>query len=163
VDAETLKTQTVTVMDHIQTNSKINTIKHLFKPKTFVLGFSFYIIILLKIQVKIYFSTIPFLSNFDWPWRISKRNTNKKSQIECIEYYAFNINSKGFYFIPMKKTSKRGNAGSLNFTTNVFAFEGNDIPVLKNSVFLLQIYCSRIFYLLNCKNTMRAANIFNGS
>jgi hypothetical protein len=107
VDAETLKTQMGTVMDHIQTNSKINTIKHLFKPKTFVLGFSFYIIILLKIQVKIYFSTIPFLSNFDWPWRISKRNTNKKSQIECIEYYAFNINSKGFYFIPMKNFYKR--------------------------------------------------------
>jgi hypothetical protein len=56
-----------------------------------------------------------------------------KSQIEYPEYYTFNINSKGFYSIPMKKTSKRGNAGTLKFTTNVLDFEGNDIPALKNN------------------------------
>lgn len=68
MDAETLKTQMGTAMDHIQINSKTSTIKHLFKPKT-----------------------------------------------------------RSFW------------------------------------VFYLQINCSRVFYLLYRKNTMRAANIFNGS
>lgn len=54
-------------------------------------------------------------------------------KIEIPEYYIFNKRSKGFYFIRMNKDSKNGSIGSLNFRINVFSFDGNNIPALKDN------------------------------
>lgn len=54
------------------------------------------------------------------------------SQLEFPEYYTFNKMSKGFYNVPMKTSSKPSSIGDLRFTTNVFTFEDENIPALKN-------------------------------
>ena len=54
------------------------------------------------------------------------------SQLEFPEYYTFNKMSKGFYNVPMKISSKPSSIGDLRFTTNVFTFEDENIPALKN-------------------------------
>ena len=54
------------------------------------------------------------------------------SQLEFPEYYTFNKMSKGFYNVPMKTSSKPNSIGDLRFTTNVFTFEDENIPALKN-------------------------------
>ncbi len=56
-----------------------------------------------------------------------------KSQVEFPEYYTFNKRSKGFYNVPMKTSSKSGVVGEKNYHVDVFTFEGNDIPALKNN------------------------------
>lgn len=54
-------------------------------------------------------------------------------QIEIPEYYIFNKKSKGYYSPKMNKTSKSGSIGSLNFTLDVFEFDGTNVPALKNN------------------------------
>ena len=61
--------------------------------------------------------------------------------IEIPEYFIFNKRSKGFYNVPMKKTAKNGTIGSLNYRIDVFGFEGDNIPALKNDEpFISSIY-----------------------
>lgn len=61
--------------------------------------------------------------------------------IEIPEYFIFNKRSKGFYNVPMKKTAKNGTIGSLNCRIDVFGFEGDNIPALKNDEpFISSIY-----------------------
>jgi hypothetical protein len=55
------------------------------------------------------------------------------SQVEFPEYYKFNKRSKGFYYIPMKTSSKSGRIGDLDFRTDVCVFEASNIPALKNN------------------------------
>ena len=55
-----------------------------------------------------------------------------KSQVEFPEYYTFNKRSSGFYTVPMKSSSKTNSIGDTRYNINVFTFEGNDIPALKN-------------------------------
>lgn len=56
-----------------------------------------------------------------------------KSQVEFPEYYKFNTRSKGFYTVPMKKSSRSASIGDLKFRTDVLIFEGENIPALKNN------------------------------
>jgi hypothetical protein len=53
-------------------------------------------------------------------------------QVEIPEYFIFNKKSKGYYSVKMEKTTKAGNIGSLNFIVNVFSFNGNNIPSLRD-------------------------------
>ena len=55
------------------------------------------------------------------------------SQIEFPEYYTFKTLSKGFYSVPMINSSKSSNIGDTNFKTEVFSFEGDNIPALKDN------------------------------
>lgn len=55
------------------------------------------------------------------------------SQIEFPEYYTFNQRSKGFYNVPVKKSSKSASIGSLRFRTDILEFEAENIPALKNN------------------------------
>jgi hypothetical protein len=62
-------------------------------------------------------------------------------KIEIPEYYIFNKRSKGFYSVRMNKDSKSGSIGSLDFRINVFSFDGNNIPALKdNEPFISSIH-----------------------
>jgi hypothetical protein len=54
-------------------------------------------------------------------------------KIEIPEYYIFNKRSKGFYSVAMKQGSKTGTIGTTNYTIDVFSFEGNMIPALRNN------------------------------
>lgn len=54
------------------------------------------------------------------------------SKVEFPEYFNFNKRSKGFYNVPMKSSTKSSNIGTLNFRTNIFSFESNNIPALKD-------------------------------
>ncbi|MEO9571273.1 MAG: DUF3857 and transglutaminase domain-containing protein [Polaribacter sp.] len=53
-------------------------------------------------------------------------------RVEVPEYYKYNKRSKGYYSIPMVKTSKTGSIGTLNFRIDVFSFNADNIPALKN-------------------------------
>ncbi len=55
-----------------------------------------------------------------------------ESQVEIPEFFVFNKRSKGFYSVKMIKSVKNGSVGSKNFTINVFSFNGNNIPALKD-------------------------------
>lgn len=64
-----------------------------------------------------------------------------KSQIEIPEYYKYNKRSKGIHNIPMETTSKNGTIGNTNYNVEVYIFEGNDVPALKNDeAFVANIY-----------------------
>ena len=64
-----------------------------------------------------------------------------KSQIEIPEYYKYNKRSKGIHNIPMETTSKSGTIGNTNYNVEVYIFEGNDVPALKNDeAFVANIY-----------------------
>ncbi|QNM84444.1 DUF3857 domain-containing protein [Polaribacter pectinis] len=54
-------------------------------------------------------------------------------QVEIPEYYTFNTKFIGYYTPRMNKTSKNSSIGSLNFTVNVFQFDGLNVPALKNN------------------------------
>lgn len=54
------------------------------------------------------------------------------SKVEFPEFYKFNKRSKGFFSIPMKTSSKSNRIGDASFNTEVFSFEGSNIPALKN-------------------------------
>ena len=56
-----------------------------------------------------------------------------KSQIEFPEYYTFKTIAKGYYSVPMTNTSKGSKIGNTNFRTEIFNFEDENIPVLKNN------------------------------
>ena len=56
-----------------------------------------------------------------------------KSQIEFPEYYSFNKTSKGYYSVPMKTSYKNGNIGDINFNIEVYTFEKDNIPALKDN------------------------------
>lgn len=53
-------------------------------------------------------------------------------QVEIPEYYIFNKRSKGYYVVKMEETSKTQTIGNLNFNINVFKFNGDNIPALKD-------------------------------
>lgn len=55
-----------------------------------------------------------------------------KSRIEVPEYFVFNKRNKGYYNIPVKQTSKTSNIGDINFRTNIYSFESENIPALKD-------------------------------
>ncbi|ARV15334.1 DUF3857 domain-containing protein [Polaribacter sp. SA4-12] len=62
-------------------------------------------------------------------------------KIEIPEYYSFNKRSKGYYSVKMKKDSKSGTVGSTNFRVDVFSFDGNTIPALRdNEPFISSIH-----------------------
>ncbi|WP_165731898.1 DUF3857 and transglutaminase domain-containing protein [Polaribacter sp. 20A6] len=62
-------------------------------------------------------------------------------KIEIPEYFIFNKRSVGFYFVQMEKGSKSGAIGTLDFRIDVFSFNGNNIPALKdNEPFISSIY-----------------------
>ena len=54
-------------------------------------------------------------------------------KIEIPEYYTFNKRSKGYYSVEMKKSSKSGSVGSTNYRVDVFSFDGNTIPALRDN------------------------------
>ena len=54
-------------------------------------------------------------------------------KIEIPEYFIFNKRSKGYYSIEMKKGSRNGVIGSTNYRVDVFSFEGNTIPALRDN------------------------------
>jgi hypothetical protein len=56
-----------------------------------------------------------------------------QSSVEFPEYYSFNRMAKGFYNVAMKTSSKTGRIGDTNFRTDVFIFEDENIPALKNN------------------------------
>ena len=56
-----------------------------------------------------------------------------KSQIEFPEYYTFKTIAKGYYSVPMTNTSKGSKIGNTNFRTEIFNFEDENIPALKNN------------------------------
>ena len=56
-----------------------------------------------------------------------------KSQIEFPEYYTFKTIAKGYYSVPMINTSKGSKIGNTNFRTEIFNFEDENIPALKNN------------------------------
>lgn len=58
---------------------------------------------------------------------------NLKSQVEFPEYYTFNKMSKGFFNVPMKQSSKVDRIGDTSYTVNIFTFEDENIPALKNN------------------------------
>ncbi|WP_298782305.1 DUF3857 domain-containing protein [uncultured Polaribacter sp.] len=55
------------------------------------------------------------------------------SQLEFPEYYTFRSTNKGYYSIPVKKSSKSGKIGDSEYRVNVLNFNGNNIPALKNN------------------------------
>jgi transglutaminase-like putative cysteine protease len=54
-------------------------------------------------------------------------------KIEIPEYFIFNKRAKGFYSIKMKEGFKNGTIGSLNYRIDVFSFDGNMIPALRDN------------------------------
>ena len=62
-------------------------------------------------------------------------------QVETPEYYSFNKRSIGYYVVEMKKSTKNGTIGSLNYRIDVFSFNGNMIPALRdNEPFITSIH-----------------------
>ncbi|KGL58830.1 DUF3857 domain-containing protein [Polaribacter sp. Hel1_85] len=62
-------------------------------------------------------------------------------RVEVPEYYTYNKRSKGYYSIPMEKTSKNGTIGSINFRIDVFSYKADNIPALKDDEpFISSIY-----------------------
>ena len=62
-------------------------------------------------------------------------------KIEIPEYFLFNKRSKGYYSVEMKKSSKSGSVGSTNYRVDVFSFDGNTIPALRdNEPFISSIH-----------------------
>jgi hypothetical protein len=53
--------------------------------------------------------------------------------IEVPEYFIFNKRSTGYYSIEMQKGSKNGSIGDLKFIIDVFSFDGNNIPALRDN------------------------------
>ncbi|MFY9241964.1 MAG: transglutaminase domain-containing protein [Polaribacter sp.] len=54
-------------------------------------------------------------------------------KIEYAEFYVFNKTSKGFHTVPMKTDSRSNIIGSTSFRTNIFSFDDENIPALKNN------------------------------
>ncbi len=55
-----------------------------------------------------------------------------KSRVETPEFFIFNRRNKGYFNIPMNESSKLSNIGEINFRTNIYSFEGENIPALKD-------------------------------
>ena len=85
----------------------------------------------LEIRYKIYSPYAEYIGdvNFQAGIPIKKYQT----QIEVPEYYVYKKISKGYYNINMVTSSKTAAIGSLRFRTDVFIFEGDNIPPLKNN------------------------------
>ena len=85
------------------------------------------------IEIK-YSISSPYYTSIDdlqFQYSIPVKKINYK--VELPEYFVFNKRGKGYYFVPMKKTVKNGRIGSLNCSIDVFEFEGNYIPALKDN------------------------------
>ncbi|MCG1036210.1 DUF3857 domain-containing protein [Polaribacter sargassicola] len=54
-------------------------------------------------------------------------------RVEIPEFYIFNKRSKGYYTIPMQQESKTGKVGDTDFRVDVFTFNGDNIPALKDN------------------------------
>ncbi|MDP5106852.1 MAG: DUF3857 domain-containing protein [Polaribacter sp.] len=85
----------------------------------------------LEIRYKIYSPYAEYIGdvNFQAGIPIKKYQT----QIEVPEYYVYKKISKGYFNIKMETDSKSAAIGSLRFSTDVFKFEGDNIPPLKNN------------------------------
>ena len=55
-----------------------------------------------------------------------------KSQIEVPEYYIYKTIPKGYFSVPLIKTSKPGSIGELRFRMDVYKYEGSNMPALKD-------------------------------
>jgi hypothetical protein len=71
------------------------------------------------------------IDDFQFQYGIPVKKLDYK--IEIPEYYTFNKRSKGYYSVEMKKSSKSGSVGSTNYRVDVFSFDGNTIPALRDN------------------------------
>ena len=55
-----------------------------------------------------------------------------KVHVEIPEFYTFTKRSKGYYLAPMETSTKSSNAGTTAYKTDVFIFNAEDVPALKD-------------------------------
>ncbi|WP_405609002.1 DUF3857 domain-containing protein [Polaribacter sp. Asnod1-A03] len=85
----------------------------------------------LEIKYKL---TSPYTSSInDLQFQFGVPVKNLDYQIEIPEFYVFNKRSTGYYTLPMKQESKIGSVGETNYRIDVFKFNGNNVPALKDN------------------------------
>ncbi|PQJ71758.1 DUF3857 and transglutaminase domain-containing protein [Polaribacter butkevichii] len=84
----------------------------------------------IEIKYELISPFINFIDDLQFQYGIPVKKLNY--QIEIPEYFTFNKRSKGYYSVQMKKSAKNGIVGSTNFRIDVFSFEGNKIPALRD-------------------------------
>lgn len=87
--------------------------------------------VVIEIKYKLTSPYATSISDFQFQYGIPVKKL--EYQVEIPEYYSFNKRAKGYYSIKMNKSSKNGSIGSLNFTVDIFSFEGNNVPALKDN------------------------------
>jgi hypothetical protein len=71
------------------------------------------------------------ISDLNFQFSIPVKRLDLK--VEIPEYYIFNERSKGYYNIPVKKSSKNNGIGNnINYVVKVSTFQDNNIPAINN-------------------------------
>jgi hypothetical protein len=95
--------------------------------------------VVIEIKYKLISPYTSSINDLEFQFGIPVKKLDYK--IEIPEYYSFNKRSKGYYSVDMKKSSKSGTIGSTNFRIDVFSFDDNTIPALRdNEPFISSIY-----------------------
>lgn len=85
----------------------------------------------LEIRYKIYSPFADYIGDVNFQTGIPTKKYH--TQIEVPEYYVYKKIFKGYYNIKMVTSSKSAAIGSLRFRTDVFIFDGDHVPPLKNN------------------------------
>ena len=85
----------------------------------------------LEIRYKIYSPYAEYIGDVNFQAGIPTKKYH--TQIEVPEYYVYKKLSKGYFNIKMETTSKTASIGDLRFRMDVFKFDGDNIPPLKNN------------------------------
>lgn len=86
---------------------------------------------MIELNYKIYSPYPKSINDLQFQYGIPVKNLSY--QLEIPEYYDFKTQSKGYYYIPLKKSSKNGRIGtSTRFLINVLSFDQTNIPALRD-------------------------------